>query len=110
MIKKQEEMLKNKVGVTAAGGSIVEEANEDEEETDGDIGEDERKARKEASKAKEEGKKLGNNSDLIRETGGGLGLMTSSSATGGYGGYLGGNYDYGLKGSGLSGATHASKI
>jgi hypothetical protein len=48
MIKKQEEMLKNKVGVTAAGGSIVEEANEDEEETDGDIGEDERKARKEA--------------------------------------------------------------
>lgn len=103
MIKKQEEMLKNG-GLIGSG--IVEEANEDEEEDDGDIGEDEKKMKK-AMAAKAAGlesgagaKKLGNNSDLIRETGGGLGLMPSSVLTGGPSGYSmgmsGGGYDYGM--------------
>lgn len=100
MIRKQEELLKNKLGVGGAA-SIVEEANEDEEETDGDIGEDEKNERK----AKAGKHKKGTNQDLIRETGGGIGLLTGGPHSG-YGGYsMGGG---GMRGA--MGGPHASKI
>ena len=95
-------MFKNVAGV---GGGVVEEANEEDEEDDGDIGEDEKKMKKALAQAKNSGgdgaaKKVGNNSDLIRETGGssGLGIGTSAMTGGpmGYMGGVGGGYDYGM--------------
>lgn len=97
-------MLKN------GGGHGIEEAKEEEEEDNsGDIGEDEKKAKKAAAA------KTGNNSDLIRETGGGLGLIPSGSSaltggphgySGGYMGSLGGGYDYGMmRGAGTAGPS-----
>ena len=89
-----------------SGGTIVEEAKEEEEDDDeDDIGEDEKKMRKALAA---EGKKLGNNSDLIRETGLNS-LMPHSSLTGGpAGGYsMSGmsGYDYAMMrgGGGMSG-------
>lgn len=100
MIKKQEDILKAKLA--GGAGSIVEEANEDEEETDGDIGEDEKNERK--AKAKTGKDKKGTNSDLIRETGGGIGLLTGGPHSG-YSGYSMGG---GMRGA--MGGLHSSKI
>jgi len=88
-MKKQEEMMMK------SGGTIVEEAKEEEEDEDDDIGEDEKKMRKALAA---EGKKLGNNSDLIRETGLNS-LMPHSSLTGGPAG--------GYSMSGMSGYDYA---
>jgi len=80
--KHEEELAK-----LEAEGKITEEAEEDE---DGDIGEDERKARK---------AKLGNNQDLIRETGSLGTVMPPSLLTGGPMGGAGLSYEYAMRGA-----------
>ena len=71
------------------GGAIIE-TEEDDFDEGGDIGEDEKKHRKamQLAAADSEGKKkVGNNQDLIRETG--LGSLTGGPPSG-YTSYLGG--------------------